>query len=163
MNDATEFDIRGELAAALTCWHRLTCKEATELVAFVAALRAQPASPREASDFQKWSVLAYRVLDDAGRVLMTVEPECSTEYEKLSDLEKTIRELMYQALTLNGVLSRRDMDRKSQLGKLDSDALLRAQPDHSELIAKLREECEHELHFETSELLRQAANALEGI
>ena len=44
MNDATEFDIRGELAAALTCWHRLTCKEATELVAFVAALRAQPAS-----------------------------------------------------------------------------------------------------------------------
>ena len=95
----------------------------------IAALRAQPATtPREASDFQKWSVLAYRALDDAGRVLMTVEPECSTESDNLSVLTETIRELMYQALTLNGVLSRRDMDRKFRFGKLDSDALLRAQP-----------------------------------
>ena len=30
-----EFDIRGELAAALTCWHRLTEKEAAEIVALV--------------------------------------------------------------------------------------------------------------------------------
>ena len=35
-----EWDIRGELAAALKCWHRLTGEEAAELVAFVAALKA---------------------------------------------------------------------------------------------------------------------------
>lgn len=40
MSETTEFDIRGELAAALKCWHRLTGEEAAELVAFVAALKA---------------------------------------------------------------------------------------------------------------------------
>jgi hypothetical protein len=136
---------------------------------YLASLRAQPASPREASDFQKWSVLAYRALDDAGRVLMTVEPECSTEAEKLADLEETIRDLMYQALTLNGVLSRRDMDRKFQFGKLDSDAILRAQPDHSELIAKLRVIANKGFtdYFNSghpnSNVITKAANALEGL
>ena len=38
--DNDEWDIRGELAAALKCWHRLTGEEAAELVAFVAALKA---------------------------------------------------------------------------------------------------------------------------
>ena len=38
--DHDEWDIRGELAAALKCWHRLTGEEAAELVAFVAALKA---------------------------------------------------------------------------------------------------------------------------
>lgn len=38
--DNHEWDIRGELAAALKCWHRLTGEEAAELVAFVAALKA---------------------------------------------------------------------------------------------------------------------------
>jgi hypothetical protein len=38
--NADEWDIRGELAAALKCWHRLTGEEAAELVAFVAALKA---------------------------------------------------------------------------------------------------------------------------
>ena len=38
-----EWDIRGTLASALKCWHRLTGEEAAELVAFVAALQsAQP-------------------------------------------------------------------------------------------------------------------------
>ena len=41
-------------------------------------------------------------------------------------------------------------------------AALRAQPDHSELVKKLRHECAHELHFETSHLLNEAADALEG-
>ena len=95
------------------------------------ALRAaltEALAQRETSDFQKWSVLAFRALDDAGRVLMTVEPECSTESDNLSVLTETIKELMYQALTLNGVLSRKDMDRKFHFGKLDSDELLAAQP-----------------------------------
>jgi len=34
-----EWDIRGTLASALKCWHRLTGEEAAELVAFVAALK----------------------------------------------------------------------------------------------------------------------------
>jgi hypothetical protein len=38
--DTDEWGIRGELAAALKCWHRLTGEEAAELVEFVAALKA---------------------------------------------------------------------------------------------------------------------------
>lgn len=44
----------------------------------------------------------------------------------------------------------------------EDDCHLRAQPDHSELARELREESDHELHFETRELLRKAADALEG-
>ena len=40
-----EFYIRGELAAALKCWHRLSGEEASELVDFVAALRNELAKP----------------------------------------------------------------------------------------------------------------------
>ena len=36
-----EWDIRGELAAALKCWHRLTGEEAAELVASGAALKEE--------------------------------------------------------------------------------------------------------------------------
>lgn len=39
--DHDEWDIRGELAAALKCWHRLTGEEAAELVAFGAALKEE--------------------------------------------------------------------------------------------------------------------------
>ena len=84
-------------------------------------------SQRDVSDFQKWSVLAYRALDDAGRVLMTVEPECFTEGEKLTELQTTIRELLSQVLVLNGVTTRRQMDEAHQFGRLDTDALVRAQ------------------------------------
>jgi hypothetical protein len=37
---ASEFDIRGRLAAGLKCWHRLSEEESDELVAFVAALQS---------------------------------------------------------------------------------------------------------------------------
>ena len=40
-NADAEWDIRGELAGALKCWHRLTGEEAAELVAFVAALKTE--------------------------------------------------------------------------------------------------------------------------
>lgn len=36
-----EWDIRGTLASALKCWHRLTGEEAAELVAFGAALKEE--------------------------------------------------------------------------------------------------------------------------
>ena len=83
---------------------------------------------REVSDFQKWSVLAYRALDDAGRVLMTVEPECNSEDDKLKELQATIRELLVQALVLNNVLTRRQLDREFEFSKLDTEALIAAQP-----------------------------------
>lgn len=41
MSETTEFDIRGELAAALKCWRRLTAEEAQELVNFVSELRGR--------------------------------------------------------------------------------------------------------------------------
>ena len=75
------------------------------------------------SDFQKWSVLAFRAMDDAGRVLMTIEPESTTEGERLDQLKETIRELLMQALLLNGVWTRRQLDERFQFGKLDSDWL----------------------------------------
>ena len=75
------------------------------------------------SDFQKWSVLAFRALDDAGRVLMTIEPESTAEGERLDQLKETMRELLKQALLLNGVWSRRQLDERFQFGKLDTDAL----------------------------------------
>ena len=75
------------------------------------------------SDFQKWSVLAFRAMDDAGRVLMTIEPESTTEGERLDQLKETIRELLTQALVLNGVWTRRQLDERFQFGKLDTDAL----------------------------------------
>ena len=75
------------------------------------------------SDFQKWSVLAFRAMDDAGRVLMTIEPESTTEGERLDQLKETIRELLTQALVLNGVCTRRQLDERFQFGKLDTDAL----------------------------------------
>jgi len=75
------------------------------------------------SDFQKWSVLAFRAMDDAGRVLMTIEPESTTEGERLDQLKETIRELLTQALLLNGVCTRRQLDERFQFGKLDTDAL----------------------------------------
>jgi len=77
----------------------------------------------EPSDFQKWSVLAFRALDDAGRVLMTIEPESTTEGERLDQLKETIRELLTQVLLLNGVWTRRQLDERFQFGKLDTDAL----------------------------------------
>lgn len=40
VNADVEWDIRGELAAALKLWPRLTGEESAELVAFVAALKA---------------------------------------------------------------------------------------------------------------------------
>ncbi len=79
------------------------------------------------SDFQKWSVLAFRAMDDAGRVLMTIEPESTSEGELLDRLKETIRELLVQALVLNGVTTRRQMDKQFQFGKLGTDALLIAQ------------------------------------
>lgn len=36
-----DFEIRGELASELKCWHRLTGEEAVELVAFVSALKCR--------------------------------------------------------------------------------------------------------------------------
>ena len=75
------------------------------------------------SDFQKWSVLAFRALDDAGRVLITIEPESTTEGERLDQLKETIRELLTQVLLLNGVWTRRQLDERFQFGKLDTDAL----------------------------------------
>lgn len=75
------------------------------------------------SDFQKWSVLAFRAMDDAGRVLMTIEPESTTEGERLDQLKETIRELLTQVLLLNGVWTRRQLDERFQFGKLDTDAL----------------------------------------
>lgn len=74
------------------------------------------------SDFQKWSVLAFRAMDDAGRVLMTIEPESTTEGERLDQLKETIRELLTQALLLNDVCTRRQLDERFQFGKLDTDA-----------------------------------------
>jgi len=75
------------------------------------------------SDFQKWSVLAFRAMDDAGRVLMTIEPESTSEGEMLDQLKETIRELLTQALVLNGVVTRRQLDERFHFGKLDTDAL----------------------------------------
>ena len=43
---ASEWDVRGHLAASLTCWHRLTGKEADELVAMFHGLPA-PADPMD--------------------------------------------------------------------------------------------------------------------
>ena len=57
-----EWDIRGTLASALKCWHRLTGEEAAELVAFVAALQsAQPTQEplRELTEPQVHGI-AYR-------------------------------------------------------------------------------------------------------
>jgi hypothetical protein len=124
---------------------------------------------RETSDFQKWSVLAFRALDDAGRVLMTVEPECSTESDNLSVLTETIKELMYQALTLNGVLSRKDMDRKFHFGKLDSDALLAAQPvrepltdaEISEIVEYLPESSDEQIQDDPVKFIRNLIRSIE--
>ena len=75
------------------------------------------------SDFQKWSVLAFRAMDDAGRVLMTIEPESTTEGERLDQLKATIRELLTQCMLLNGLCTRRQLDERFGFGKLDTDAL----------------------------------------
>ena len=96
------------------------------------------------SDFQKWSVLAFRAMDDAGRVLMTIEPESTSEGELLDRLKETIRELLVQALVLNGVTTRRQMDKQFQFGKLGTDALLIAQ-------SQEQAEPDVELWFVTSE------------
>jgi hypothetical protein len=77
------------------------------------------------SDFQKWSVLAYRALDTAGTVLADVEPESTEEADNLQSLKLTIKELCYQALVLNGVLTRNQMDRKFHFNALDTDSLIR--------------------------------------
>jgi len=75
------------------------------------------------NDFQKWSVLAFRAMDDAGRVLMTIEPESTTEGERLDQLKATIRELLTQCMLLNGLCTRRQLDERFGFGKLDTDAL----------------------------------------
>jgi hypothetical protein len=82
-------------------------------------LRQAAQQALEPSDFQKWSVLAFRALDDAGRVLMTIEPESTTEGERLDQLKETIRELLTQVLLLNGVWTRRQLDERFQFGKLE--------------------------------------------
>ena len=48
-----EWGIRGELAAALKCWHRLTGEEAAELVAFVTALKEEADQLRLAEEGAK--------------------------------------------------------------------------------------------------------------
>jgi hypothetical protein len=50
---SSEWDVRGHLAASLTCWHRLTGKEADELVAMFQGRPAQATQQAE-------PVVAYR-------------------------------------------------------------------------------------------------------
>jgi len=58
---------------------------------------------------RNWSLLAARALDDAHRVLETIEPESTTEAEGLTELRARICELFIQALVLNGLQCRQDL------------------------------------------------------
>lgn len=68
-------------------------------------------------ELRNWSVLAARALDDSWRVLDTIEYESSDEQERLCALMTTINELFTQALTLHGLMTRRELDSVSPAPK----------------------------------------------
>ncbi|KAB2896786.1 MAG: 3'-5' exoribonuclease, partial [Burkholderiaceae bacterium] len=61
---ASEWDVRGHLAASLTCWHRLTGQEAAELIALFQGHPAQPA-PAAAQPPAGWVMVPHQVPDSA--------------------------------------------------------------------------------------------------
>ena len=71
----------------------------------------QQASVCDLTRFKEFSKLAGRALNDAFNVIDTVDGEDSMECEKLMDLLNTLRELTYQAYSLNGVMSASQLDR----------------------------------------------------
>ena len=71
----------------------------------IAATRPQPQA-----ELNSWSVLAARALDDAHRVLETIEPETSSEADSISELSNRVQELFVQALVLHGFKTRKEMD-----------------------------------------------------
>lgn len=77
---------------------------------------------KQSENIRNWSVLAYRAMDDAHKVLETLEGEDSTEAEQLEKLQETLRELCTQALVLHSVLSRRQMDDKYHFQRIDLSA-----------------------------------------
>lgn len=65
----SEWDVRGHLAASLTCWHRLTGQEAAELVALFQGHPAQAAPAAVAALHSGWS---FDVKRSDSRVWLTI-------------------------------------------------------------------------------------------
>ena len=59
----------------------------------------------ERDQLREFSKLAGRAMNDAHAVVDTVDGKDSMECEKLMELLNALRELTYQAYTLNGVMS----------------------------------------------------------
>ena len=83
-------------------WYDAQPSEPTYQVTFEAG---QQAGVIELNRFKEFSKLAGRAMNDAHAVIDTIEGECFSEREKLSEVLNVLRDLTYQAYTLNGVMS----------------------------------------------------------
>ena len=80
--------------------------------------------PQPQAEINSWSVLAARALDDAHRVLETVEPESTSEADRISELSNRVKELFVQALVLHGFKTRKEMDAAKHFNRIAIDTAM---------------------------------------
>lgn len=73
----------------------------------------------EPEELRNWSVLAARALDDSWRVLDIIECESTDEQDRLCALMTRINALFSQALTLHGLMSRKQLDDNYHFGRIE--------------------------------------------
>lgn len=71
------------------------------------------------ADLRNWSLLAARALDDCFRVIETIEPESDSEARNMSELQERVAALFSQALTLNGILTRSELETFTTFQSID--------------------------------------------
>lgn len=81
---SSEWDVRGHLAASLTCWHRLTGKEAEELVALFQG-RAAPAA-------QQAGALSEKHIKEHGDKASRMMARDLTRFDAACEVDKYLRD-----------------------------------------------------------------------
>lgn len=81
---SSEWDVRGHLAASLTCWHRLTSKEADELVAMFQG-RSAPAT-------QQAGVLSDKHIKEHGDKASRMMARDMTRFDAACEVDKYLRD-----------------------------------------------------------------------
>lgn len=81
---SSEWDVRGHLAASLTCWHRLTSKEADELVAMFQG-RSAPAT-------QQAGALSDKQIKEHGDKASRMMARDMTRFDAACEVDKYLRD-----------------------------------------------------------------------
>lgn len=99
--------------------------------AALARARAEQAAPSKYAtldNLKNWSLLAARALDDCHRVIETIEAESTEEENSLTELDARVYNLFNQALVMNGLLTRTQLDKATPFNRIELSATPPAAP-----------------------------------